>query len=207
MPQIFLIEFIEYHLINIEQNLNTLFLVIPSYSKGVQSPLTRFLDFAKNLTFNFYFSLLQKTALVDYSTKIIRIHSTFLNLLFSQWKAFLPATAMEEWRRLRGPDNLDCRHCSVTDSKQEVSDSNDFFLSFSQNRFSPQRYHFYIRLLPQNRQDPNWEIRKTKNWPKYLRISQFGPSTFANPGAARILSAPGFPNFSRRICKGGSKKW
>jgi len=50
---------------------------------------------------------------------------------------------MEEWRRLRGPDNLDCRHCSVTDSKQEVSDSNDFFLSFSQNRFSPQRYHFY----------------------------------------------------------------
>ena len=45
---------------------------------------------------------------------------------------------MEEWRRLRGPDNLDCRHCSVTDSKQEVSDSNDFLPSFSQNRKSPQ---------------------------------------------------------------------
>ena len=56
--------------------------------------------------------------------------------------ALLPATAMEEWRRLRGPDNLDCRHSSVTDSKQEVSDSNDFLPSFSQNRFSPQRYHF-----------------------------------------------------------------
>ena len=29
---------------------------------------------------------------------------------------------------------------------------------------------------------------------KILRISRFGPSKFAYPGAARILSAPGFPN-------------
>jgi len=38
-----------------------------------------------------------------------------------------------------------------------------------------------------------------QNWPKILRISQFGPSEFANPGAARILSAPGFPNFDPRF--------
>ena len=42
-----------------------------------------------------------------------------------------------------------------------------------------------IRLLPQNRQDPNWEIRKTKNWPKSSGFPNLDPPNL------QILEPPG----------------
>ena len=58
-------------------------------------------------------------------------------------------------------------------------------------------YHKIDRILGNLGKIPNWEIRKTKN----LDPTNLDPSNFANPGAARILSAPGFPTFGHRICK------
>ena len=36
-------------------------------------------------------------------------------------------------------------------------------------------YILHIQLLPQNRQDPNWEIRKTKNWPESSGFPNLDP--------------------------------
>ena len=57
------------------------------------------------------------------------------------------------------------------------------------------------RLLPQNRQDPNWEIRKTKNWPKSSGFPNLDPPNLQilePPGSCRLqdflILAAGFAN-------------
>ena len=59
---------------------------------------------------------------------------------------------------------------------------NDFFYP---NQAPPPLWDYNIRLLPQNRQDPNWEIRKTKNWPKSSGFPNLDPPNL------QILEPPG----------------
>ena len=63
-----------------------------------------------------------------------------------------------------------------------------------------------IRLLPQNRQDPNWEIRKTKNWPKSSGFPNLDPPNLQilePPGSCRLqdflILAAGFANFRTNL--------
>ena len=79
-----------------------------------------------------------------------------------------------------------------------------FFLSFCKSLHGLYFSLFvqtYIRLLPQNRQDPNWEIRKTKNWPKSSGFPNLDPPNLQilePPGSCRLqdflILAAGFAN-------------